>query len=166
MSGSSDEDEDVVVLQVCARCQGIEDLQFDEETDTSYCARCRRLFARTGTEGFRILLNNDDLALVALIFKTLDKEEHKHWTWQTWNEFSDYTEHAAEAPIKGPEDLKNHFKEEFDIDLGEKKGEGYVITLKDLENMYGGYVYNQVDMLTEDSEALEAVGILHTGILE
>lgn len=165
---SSDDDDDVVVLQVCAtkHCQGIDNLVFDEETNENYCGRCRALYARTATEGFRILLGEDDLALVKLIFKRFEQKESGYWTYNEWAEFQKCTGHSSGTTISSPEALQKLFKEEYDIDLSEKAGKGFVVTCTDLENMYGGYQYNHIEALVEDSDALEEAGVLHTGVLE
>lgn len=168
MSGGSSDDEDVVVLQVCANrhCQGIDDLEFDEETNQSYCGRCRALYARTEKEGFRILLSTDDLALVKLIFDQFDVKRRGYWTYKEWNAFQDATERGAEEPMESGEELKDFFLEEYDLSIADLGMDGPVVRLVDLENMYGGYLYNNVDALVEDSDALEDQGILHTGVLE
>lgn len=168
MSDHSSDDEDVVVLQVCANrhCQGIDDLEFDEETSQSYCGRCRALYARTETEGFRVLLSNDDLSLVKLIFDQFDENSRGFWTYKEWNAFQEVTERGSDDPIESSSALKEFFKEEYDIDISPHGKDGAVVLLVDLENMYGGYLYNNVDALVEDSETMEYQGLLHTGVLE
>ncbi|KAG5467086.1 hypothetical protein LSCM1_01267 [Leishmania martiniquensis] len=168
MSDRSSDDEDVVVLQVCANrhCQGIDDLEFDEETNQSYCGRCRALYARTETEGFRVLLSSDDLNLVKLIFDLFDRNRCGFWTYQEWNAFQEVTDRGADGPIESSSALKEFFKEEYDIEISAHGKDGAVILLVDLENMYGGYLFNNVDALVEDSEAMEDQGLLHTGVLE
>lgn len=168
MSDHSSDDEDVVVLQVCANrhCQGIDDLEFDEETNQSYCGRCRALYTRTEAEGFRILLSADDLALVKLIFDHFDEKSRGFWTCQEWNAFQEATDRGTEEPVENAADLKAFFKEEYDIVIADHGKDGAVVRLVDLENMYGGYLYNNVDALVEDSEAMEDAGLLHTGVLE
>ncbi|GET93027.1 hypothetical protein, conserved [Leishmania tarentolae] len=168
MSDRSSDDEDVVVLQVCANrhCQGIDDLEFDEETNQSYCGRCRALYARTETEGFRVLLSTDDLSLVKLIFDQFDENKRGFWTYKEWNAFQEATERGSDEPIDSSAALKEFFKEEYDIDISAHGRDEAVIVLVDLENMYGGYLYNNVDALVEDSEAMECQGLLHTGVLE
>ncbi|KPI83041.1 hypothetical protein ABL78_7940 [Leptomonas seymouri] len=168
MSSDSSDDEDVVVLQVCANryCQGIDDLEFDEETNRSYCGRCRALYARTEKEGFRVLLSDDDLNLVKLIFDRFDARKCGYWTFNEWNIFQEATSRGADKPIESAEALKEFFKEEFDLTIADLGKEGPIIRLVDLENMYGGYQYNNVYALVEDSETLEDQGVLHTGVLE
>jgi hypothetical protein len=168
MSGGSSDDEDIIVLQVCANrhCQGIDNLQFDTETNQSYCGRCRALYARTAKEGFRILLSNDDLDLVKLIFNLFDKKGCGYWTYKEWNAFQEATDRGAEEPIASAADLQTFFLEEYDLTIAELGSNGPVVRLVDIENMYGGYLYNNIDALVEDSEALEDEGLLHTGILE
>ncbi|CCW68990.1 unnamed protein product [Phytomonas sp. Hart1] len=163
---NDDDDDDVVVLQVCAHCRGIDDLEFDTETNESYCRFCRDLFRLTKYEGFRILLNNDDLALVSLIFSTLDKGKKGFWDYKDWREFQKYTGHSSAEEIDTSDALSLFFKEEYDLDLRKKGNNGAVIHLVDLENMYGGYAYNHINALTEDSMELENEGIINTGVLE
>lgn len=168
MSSGSSDDEDVVVLQVCANrhCQGINDLEFDEETNQSYCGRCRALFARTEKEGFRILLSNDDLALVKLIFDHFDEKRRGYWTYKEWNAFQEATDRGAEEPIQSSSELQEFFLEEYDLTIADLGCDGPVVRLVDLENMYGGYLYNNVDALVEDSETLEDQNVINTGVLE
>ncbi|KAG5492923.1 hypothetical protein JKF63_01503 [Porcisia hertigi] len=168
MSCHSSDDEDVVVLQVCANrhCQGIDDLEFDEETNQSYCGRCRALYARTETEGFRILLSDDDLGLVKLIFDKFDAKSRGFWTFKEWKAFQEVTDRGSAEPIESSSNLQEFFKEEYDIDIVSQGNEGAVILLADLENMYGGYLYNNIDALVEDIEVMEGQGLLHTGVLE
>lgn len=168
MSGDSSDDEDVVVLRVCANrhCQSIDNLEFDVETNQSYCGRCRDLYARTETEGFRILLSDDDLALVRLIFDHFDTQRRGYWTFKDWNRFQETTDRGAEEPMASADDLRDFFVEEYDLRLAELGIDGTVVRIIDLENMYGGYLFNNVDALVEDSETLEDAGVLNTGVLE
>ncbi|KPA86642.1 hypothetical protein ABB37_00747 [Leptomonas pyrrhocoris] len=168
MSSDSSDDEDVVVLQVCANrhCQGIDDLEFDADTNQSYCGRCRALYAQTDKEGFRILLSNEDLALVKLIFDHFDKQRRGYWTCKEWTAFQDATDHGTGEPIESAAALKDFFNDEYDLTLADLGSDGPVVRLVDLENMYGGYLFNNVDALVEDSESLEQQGVLNTGVLE
>ncbi|KAK7200937.1 hypothetical protein NESM_000152600 [Novymonas esmeraldas] len=168
MSDHSSDDEDIVVLQVCANrhCQGIDNLEFDVETNQSYCGRCRALYARTETEGFRILLSVDDLALVKLVFSHFDTKDLGFWTYKEWNTFQEVTDRGSEDPIASAQALKEFFKDEYDLDISSHGKDGPVVRLVDLENMYGGYLYNGIDALVEDSEAMESEGMLNTGLLE
>ncbi|CCW64403.1 unnamed protein product [Phytomonas sp. EM1] len=166
LSDNDEDDDDVVVLRVCANCHGIEDLEFDEETNESYCRLCRDLFKLTKYEGFRILLNNDDLALVSLIFSTFDSQKKGFWDYKDWGEFQKCTQHFPTEEIDNSDALASFFKEEFDLVLRKKNGNGAVIQLSDLENMYGGYAFNHINALTEDSETLQNDGIINMGVLE
>lgn len=177
---SSSDDDDVVVMRVCAtrRCQCIKDLQYDEETNESYCGNCRALFARTHTEGFRILLSEDDLALVDLIFNAFDKRHRGYWTYKEWCHFQEDINNSSSSDITDAHELREFFVEEYDIVLRpaedkQKKAEDddldstqYVIRLEDLENMYGGFAYNNVDALVEDADALQDLGVVNTDVLE
>lgn len=165
-SQSSDEDDDVIVLRVCSNrhCQGIDDLQFDEETGESFCGCCRDLYARAETEGFRVLLSTDYLALVQLIFSRFDTDKKGYWDYRDWRTFQSMTSHPSPDEIDSAESLGEFFLEEYDITLGGKCGP--VVTVCDLENMYGGYIYNHIDALVEDSEALEEEGVINTEVLE
>lgn len=160
---TSDADDDIVVMQSCATkgCVNIDGIQFDIETNESYCGECRERFQRAEREGFHVLLGLDDLALVRLIFDAFDPHSREAWTFNEWCDFASLTDHGTDAEIHSPADLTAFFAEEYDIHLTND-----VVTLRDLENMYGGYQYNQVDALTEDCEALEAAGKISSAVLE
>lgn len=164
----SDDDDDVVVLRVCANtgCMGIDDLQFDEETGEMYCGKCRALFERAASEGFNILLNSDDVSVVRMIFDAFDKNGKGYWTYQDYNLFQDATEKCHDAPLASSEDLGAHFKKEYDLELTAADAEASVVQLTDLENMYGGYLYNNIPALRDDSETLSDNGFIHLSVLE
>ena len=169
----SDDEDDVVVLRVCHNrgCMGMEDLQFDEEVGEMFCARCRDLFSRALSEGFYVLLNEDDQAVAQTIFAAFDKGGKGFWTW---SDFQDYLDRAVNRKssqsneVRSSEDLREYFEEEFDIKLQalDKAGGAHAVTLRDLLNMYGGYLYNNVNALREDAEQLEEDGAINLSALE
>lgn len=167
MSDSSS-DEDVVVLQVCSNrnCGGIDDLEMDEETNLLYCGRCRALYARTETEGFRILLSDDDFAVIKMIFDCFDCDKREYWTFTEWNEYRRHIDRPCGDEITSPDELQLFFMEEYDIGIEKDDKENYVIRLADLENMYGGYQFNDIPALIEDCDAFEDQELLRTGRLE
>lgn len=169
----SDDEDDVVVLQVCASngCMSVEELEFDEEAGELYCLKCRELFARAEKEGFHVLLSRDDFEVVRLIFRAFDKDNKDYWTWEDYNVFQDSLEKSTGDPLKSSNDLDDVFHGEFDITLREgppgSAHEGqFVVSLEDLEDMYGGYLFNNVPALRDDSEALADAGIINLGALE
>lgn len=166
---SSDDDEDVVVLRVCGNrnCQRTDNVQMDEETSELYCAHCRSLFARSETEGFRVLLSDEERPLVALIFSVFDDGAKGFWSFNDWAKFQAVTDHPSDEIIDSGDALENFFSEEYDISLGKNRADGkHVVWLSDLENMYGGFFFNQIDALTEDANSLEEQGIVNTEVLE
>ncbi|ESL06560.1 hypothetical protein TRSC58_05764 [Trypanosoma rangeli SC58] len=163
----SDDDEDIIVLQVCAnkRCLGIEDLQFDEESGEMYCVNCRELYARTEKEGFRLLLNDEELPVIAMIFKSFDGGKG-YWTYVDFGRFRDYTDHSNDVAIDSHEALRDFFKEEYDIGISKGVTGEYVVLKENLEDMYGGYLYNNTNALNADCDLLEEAGMIHTETLE
>ncbi|KAH9601447.1 hypothetical protein LSM04_001986 [Trypanosoma melophagium] len=163
----SDDEEDVLVLQVCAnkQCLGIEDLEFDEESGEMYCVNCREMYARAEKEGFRILLSVDDKPLVNMIFKCFDGDKG-YWTHEDFKRFQDNTSHSSDTNIDSHIALKEFFKEEYDIDIAPGVTGEYVVQPRNLEDMYGGYLYNNINALHEDCDALEDAGMINTAILE
>nr|CCC92937.1 conserved hypothetical protein [Trypanosoma congolense IL3000] len=163
----SDDEDDVIVLQVCAnkQCLGIEDLEFDETTGEMYCAKCRELYDRAAREGFSILLSADDVDVVHMIFKRFD-EGKGWWTYKDFVRFLNSTQQPPETDINSQEDLKAFFKEEYDIDLALGSSGEYVIRVKDLEEMYGGFAYNNINALHKDCDVLESAGLINTAVLE
>lgn len=169
----SDDEDDVVVLQVCANngCMGVEDLVFDEEAGELYCGKCRDLFARASTEGFHLLLSQDDIDVVRLVFTAFDKDQKGYWTWEDFNLYQDSLEKCDEDPLQSSADLDEHFHSEYDITLkdappGSAHEGQFVVTRFDLEDMYGGYMYNNIPALRDDSEALCDAGFINFGSLE
>eukprot|EP00331_Platyophrya_macrostoma_P001289 CAMPEP_0176406474 /NCGR_PEP_ID=MMETSP0127-20121128/892_1 /TAXON_ID=938130 /ORGANISM="Platyophrya macrostoma, Strain WH" /LENGTH=167 /DNA_ID=CAMNT_0017785605 /DNA_START=52 /DNA_END=555 /DNA_ORIENTATION=- len=166
---SDDENDDVVVMRVCARngCVAMEDLEFDEETGEMYCASCRELFARAAKEGFHVLLSHEDLNTVELIFDAFDKGHKDHWTFEDFNLFQDAIEKCDGGPLETSEALASYFREEFDITLKHTDDNGAaVVTRMDVEDMYGGYAYNNLPALTEDAEHLSEAGFINLSVLE
>ena len=169
----SDDEDDVVVLRVCHNrgCMGMEDLQFDEEVGEMFCAPCRSLFDRALKEGFAVLLNDDDRAVALTIFTAFDRGAKGFWTH---SDFQDYLERTvnrkshSSCEVRSPEELQDYFQDEFDIRLERQHaaGDTYAVTLRDLLNMYGGYLYNNVNALREDAEQLEEDGSINLSALE
>ncbi|KAG8347126.1 hypothetical protein ERJ75_001744400 [Trypanosoma vivax] len=161
------DDEEVILLQVCAnkQCLGIEDLEFDEETGEMYCVNCRALYARTAKEGFRILLAEDEEQAVRMIFDRFDGGKG-YWTYQDFVRFQDAVGSACDCDINSDEALRQFFKDEFDIDISQRESGEYVVWIKDLENMYGGYVYNNINALHKDCDTLENARLINTALLE
>ncbi|CBH14442.1 uncharacterized protein TEOVI_000101400 [Trypanosoma equiperdum] len=163
----SDDDDDVVVLQVCAnkQCLGIEDLQFDEAMGEMYCANCRELYNRAAQEGFRILLSPEDVVLVRMIFDRFDNGKG-YWTHDDFVRFQESTLQDVETDINSHEALKEFFKDEYDIELTPSSSGEYNILPENLEEMYGGYAYNNINALHKDCDALESIGLINTAVLE
>lgn len=157
---SYDDDDDIVVAQTCGTrgCCSQIDLVFDVEEGESYCGRCRELAARVETEGFHIVLTNEERQLVKMIF---DAFSHKKALWGP-SEFREFAEAVGEHADAGDslDDLVSYFKEEFDIAL-----DGGV-SLVNLESMYGGYKFNNNPALDRDLDILSENGILRLDVLE
>jgi hypothetical protein len=170
----SDDEDDVVVLRVCYSrgCVSMEDLQFDEEVGELFCAPCRALFARALKEGFSLLLNEDDRAVGLTIFTAFDSGRKGFWSFEDYQRFVDKATSKGRGggndPICSDDELRDYFKEEYDINL-ERHGPGageFAVTLQDLLDMYGGYQFNGMDALREDSENLEEGGSINLSALE
>jgi hypothetical protein len=169
----SDDEDDVVVLQVCANngCMDVEDLQFDEEAGELYCGKCRDLFSRAAKEGFHLLLSQDDIAVVKIIFAAFDKDKKNYWTWEDFNVFQDSLDKCDDDPLRSSAEMDELFHEEYDISLKEAPEDSahagqFVVTRFDLEDMYGGYLFNNIPALRDDSEALSDAGFINLGALE
>lgn len=164
----SDEDEDIVVLRVCANrgCHRTDNIEVDEETGELYCGYCRELFARTETEGFGILLTEVDRPLVRLIFNAFDEGKKGYWDYKNWAKFQSFTDHPPDCEIDSDTALKAFFATQYDIELRRNHLGVYVVTLDELEAMYGGFFFNHIDALNEDSAALEDGGVINTETLE
>ncbi|KEG14928.1 hypothetical protein DQ04_00251040 [Trypanosoma grayi] len=163
----SDDEEDVIVLQVCAnkQCLGIEDLEFDEESGELYCASCRKLYARAEKEGFRLLLNAEDKPLVEMVFKCFDGGKG-YWNYKDFVRFYEHTGHSSETDIDSHERLQDFFKEEYDIEITLGATGEYVVQQENLADMYGGYLYNNINALHADCDTLEDAGMINTAVLE
>ncbi|EPY39544.1 hypothetical protein AGDE_04384 [Angomonas deanei] len=100
-----------------------------------------------------------------MIMDKFDEKKKGFWSYEEWNEFCSYTSQGGDGKVESDEELEQFFKEEFDIALSKKDGR-FVVSLEDIENMYGGFQYNDVNALAEDADALDSAGITNTGILE
>ncbi|KAF8283528.1 hypothetical protein C3747_1g372 [Trypanosoma cruzi] len=163
----SEDEEDIIVLQVCAnqRCLGIEDLEFDEESGEMYCVNCRELYARAEDEGFRLLLTDEDMPLINMIFNCFDGGK-RYWTYEDFDRFRGYTGQSSETAINSHEALRDFFKEEYDIEISKGATGEYVVYKQNLEEMYGGYIYNNINALIADCDSLEDAGMIRTATLE
>lgn len=158
----SDSDDDIVLSQVCSGpdcCSGVE-LEFDVEQGKFYCYRCRDLFERAETEGFRILLTEESKHIIALIFAAFDKASSGRWDAQTFNQFAESC-FSFEVHISDAAELTEFFQTEYDIALTEG-----TVTLENLEEMYGGFAYNGIGALNDHADALVEAGLLNLESLE
>jgi hypothetical protein len=164
----SDDEDDVVVLRVCHTkgCVSMDDLQFDEEVGELFCGACRELYARALRDGFALLLNEDDRAVVGTIFTTFDSDRKGFWTVADYAAFIEVVTRDGSEAIETDEELRDFFKSEYDVALMTYGGGEFGICLQDLLDMYGGYQFNGIDALREDSERLEAEGAINLSALE
>ena len=158
----SDSEEEVYLSQVCSGpdcCSGVE-LEYDVEQDKFYCFRCRELFARAETEGFRVILTAESKEIISLIFAAFDKKKTGEWDPATFTQFAEAC-FSFEVHTDTADELTEFFHSEYDISLN-----GGVVTLENLEEMYGGFAYNGVGALNDHADALVEEGILNLGNLE
>lgn len=175
-SSSSDDDDEVVVMRVCSSrgCTAMQDLQVDSETGELYCGPCLRRIRDAEQHGFRLLLDTDEMGLVRLVFTAFDEGRKGFWRYDDFNRYLEATA-AARAEVDPVEDqhhLEEYFKQEYDIQLqvashgAEAEGE-FVVTMDNLADMYGGYVYNGAyTALRDDVEVLESHGTVNSAVLE
>lgn len=166
--GDVDDDDGVITLQTCSfpNCGQMRGLKLDDETGMPYCEGCLRRIADAEAHGFHLLLSIEDKAIVGLIFAGFDTEKRGFWTFHEFREYCIAT-NRDDGLSNGSEDLQKFVQDEYGIDLKEDAQHGFVVKVVDLEDIYGGYVYNnQYDVLTEDAECLNDQGIIHLGVLE
>lgn len=179
----SDDDGDVVVMQVCASigCDEIYNLEFDEETGESYCAPCMAKMARAVKEhDFSILLTHDQRDLVRLVHTSFDSSRKGYWTYEDFNSYADATAENRNDEIcfGSNEEMREYISEEYGVECATHEvpattiglPEGFVplpvVTLHTLENIYGGYIYNRINALQDDVDALQDDGHINTDVLE
>jgi DNA polymerase IIIc chi subunit len=167
-----DDEDDVVVMRVChARgCMSMMDLTFDEQVGEYFCAACTALFARALKEGYAVLLSEEDKAVVSVIFDAFDRGRKRFWTFAEYQQFVDNAtsnrKERSHEPITSADELREYFKEEYDIDLQQQGGREVGVTLQNLLEMYGGYQYNGIEALRDDTENLEQEGAINLSGLE
>ena len=164
------DDDDVVVMKLCAfpGCGTMRDLKFDIETSEYYCKACHSRLLHSVEEGFYVLLSQEELTIVTMIFNAV-AQGARYWSFAQFADYLQVISDLKKSPpcmIRSSDDLVDFFLTEYDITLGTAGGEP-AVTLKDLQNIYGGFVYNGVySALRDDAERFEQEGIINLQVVE